>query len=372
MLRSTLIALSLFASTVLSVVAIGEEPPAPKYPQVDTAEVLRRGNSVVVAGEGPRGAEEDAMIQATAPPPDDSYKWFIVVIKQPGCEPCARLLSDFQRAPELLAFVSAAEPYKPWAHFVVYDQTDATQQFRLKDYRIAGYPTLVVQPPLNGTWGPPGTVVWQTTGYDGNPKKLAQSITKYVRLYAAAMGAKGYPRPPQTFFRSGPVTEAENVAKTTPSRFRIPSVEGGSRQSTVEAGRPIGVDPPFPSPPKVDPFNPTPLGPSPSPLTPTPNWQPPEPAPSQTPTTPPDLPAWAAAIQAIVTMVQLLISGSGTTNLLLLVTTGFLVLERVAPLTKRVKLDDEIVALLKPLLDPSGGPAPTVPSPNPQGPPASQ
>src|SRR5438105_2312439 len=39
--------------------------PTPISPQVDVAEVLRRGDMVIIAGEGPRGADEDAMKLAT-------------------------------------------------------------------------------------------------------------------------------------------------------------------------------------------------------------------------------------------------------------------------------------------------------------------
>src|SRR5690349_1108293 len=87
--------------------------PSAVPPQVDTAEVLRRGDMVIIAGEGPRGADEDAMRMATAPPPDESSMWFVTVIKTNNCQYCTRLHSDFQSAPELLAFVAATPPYKP-------------------------------------------------------------------------------------------------------------------------------------------------------------------------------------------------------------------------------------------------------------------
>src|SRR6478609_437640 len=102
---------------------------------------------------------------AIAPPPDESHMWFVTVIKTSNCQYCTKLISDFQTAPELLAFVSAAAPYKAWGHFNQYNVTDETQKWRIKAYQISGYPTIVIQPPRNGMWGNPRTVVFQTTGY---------------------------------------------------------------------------------------------------------------------------------------------------------------------------------------------------------------
>lgn len=329
-----------------------ETPPAP---QVDVSEVLRRGDSVTVVGEGSRGAEEEAIIRVTAPPPDDSYMWFITVIKTENCKYCDRLISDFQRAPELTAFVAAATPYKPWAHFNIYNSKDETQKWRLEKFRVSGYPTLVIQPPRNGVWGNPRTVVWQKTGYGDTetPKSLQTEITNAVRRYAAAMSRKGYPKTPMPESEIRKASEGEEgFAPASPSQESV--VVGGAKQ--------VGVNPPFVSPPASDPFNPQPGV---NPVQPVQTF-PPQPQPVPTPATP----QISDALVAIVEGVLSLFTGQSFGNLLLLIMVGMWIAEWVAPQTP-TKVDDQIVAILKPIVDrlrQQGQPIPPITVPRQQDP----
>jgi hypothetical protein len=227
-------------------------------PEVDTAEVVRRGDMVVIAGEGPRNDGTEAFLAAMAPPADDSDKWFVTVITTKDCAASDALKSDFRKAQELLAFVAAPEQAKAWAHYNEYSAQDATQSWRLKEYKIASYPTLIIQLPRNGMWGDPKVVVFQQSGYNGKPADLANAIRATVKAFAAKiaakMGQKGFPHL---------AIRSQSLA------------EGGSRQS--------GVDPPFVQPPQVDPFNPqyvTPTTPS------VPNVYPPPATPTVQPVTP--------------------------------------------------------------------------------------
>ena len=289
-------------------------------PEVDAAEVLRRGDLVTVAGEGPRAAEDNAIAAATAPPADDSSMWFVTVIKTRNCVYCDKLIADFQKAPELQAFISVAAPNKPWGHYNVFDASDQTQQWRLKDYKIAGYPTLVIQPPRNGMWGNPRTVVFQKSGYDGNAAALAKEITTGVRRYATAMSKQGYPK-----------IQATADAIPLSNSF----VAGGSEQ--------VAVNPPFNTPPKVDPFNPTP---SPAPTV-FPQFPPVEPAPTPAQ---PQLPSLTQVLSILITALGSLMGAQGAGNLLLLIMVALWVLELIAPKTE-TKADDQVVAFLKELLD---------------------
>lgn len=379
--------LSIAAVLILSTLGQGQTlpPEKPKIPQVDVAEVLRRGDLVVVAGEGPRGAVDDAMRMATAPPPDESHMWFVTVIKTKNCQYCTKLHSDFQSAPELLAFVAATPPYKPWGHYNEYDASDETQKWRLKAYRITGYPTLVIQPPRNGMWGNPRTVVMQLTGYDGNPKKLAQQITNGVRAYAAKMGEQGYPKIQDLEFlspRSGPEGKETSAMTTTlwgnmvssAERDRsFPVVVGGARQGapqegalssrigqfTPEPSAPVptehhlepagrgqyGVNPPFAVPPKVDPFNPQPMvQPSPM-LTPNvPSTYPPQADPSQIP-----VPSIATLMGLVMQALGSLFGSQALGNLTLLIILAVTTLHYIAPMTKTT-LDDKLLVVLQGLV----------------------
>jgi hypothetical protein len=67
-----------------------------------TTEILRRGNSVEHVA-GVQADAETVSLAALAPPPDDSHKWFITLVQQHGCKPCAKLREKFLVAlPRLL------------------------------------------------------------------------------------------------------------------------------------------------------------------------------------------------------------------------------------------------------------------------------
>lgn len=220
---------------LVSSYAIAEEP------QVDVAEVMRRGDMVVVAGEGPRSAETDAFLLAMAPPPDDSHKWFVTVFTQARCAPCEALKRDFRTHPELAAFVHAQEEARAWAHYNVYAREDGSQKKRIEQYRIAGYPTIVIQPPRNGMWGDPSVVVFQKTGYDGDPAALAKEIRDTVQRFTAAMSKRGYPR------HDGGFGQDEGIGQ-----------EGAIGQGGADLGTPFQPRPREPEPQPYAPYAPFP------------------------------------------------------------------------------------------------------------------
>jgi thioredoxin-related protein len=283
-----------------------------KAPEVDAAEVMRRGDMVIVAGEGPRSDATEAFLTAMAPPADDSHKWFVTVLTMKDCPACETLKKDFRNAPELLSFVTAPDEAKAWAHYNEFSINDATQKWRVKEYKATGFPTLVIQPPRNGMWGDPRTVVYQTSGYDGKSQKLADLIRDGVRKYSAKMAEQGYPKMAP---RSASTAEANSFAA---------SVIGGARQQEV------GVDPPFETPARPDPFNPQ-YNPSPSPA---PSQWPPPAQPQQPAVTPsPDGGFLPRVMQTLTAL------GIGLLVILR-------VLERVAPVTP-TKTDDIALVVLK-------------------------
>ncbi len=249
--------LSLLAVALMATVgtAMAVDPP-----EVDAAEAKRRGDMVVVAGEGPRAAEEDAIRAANAPPPDDNHMWFITLFVKRGDAASERVRVDFQRTPELMAYVAAPEASKAWAHFNVYDVDDATQAHRVKQYALRGTPTIVIQPPRNGMWGDAAVVVDQVEGYqdtyDATGKlvrpasvNLHVRIQKSVRLFATKMAKLGFP-----------VEPTRQPVKAGSERYSVQPLIGGSRQEGASQPS-IGVNPPFVTPPAVNPFNPQPVAP---------------------------------------------------------------------------------------------------------------
>jgi hypothetical protein len=200
-------------------------------PEVERQEVLRLGNHVQLI-DGHRSAADDAFVNVMGPPADDNQKWFVTVISTKGCGACTRLKSDLATSPYLRALVNADNPKESWSHFNAYLNEDRSQQFRWQNIKLGGFPTILVQPPLNKKYGDPATVVFQQTGYDGNGQRLAAKITAAIKTY---------------------LSKRVQAAPHRPAGHR--------QQVPVADGDPIGVDPPWTPPPKVDP----PVGPTPSP-----------------------------------------------------------------------------------------------------------
>ncbi len=216
-------------------------PALAQQPEVDTAEVLRLGNMVQHV-DGIRSDPEDVFVEAMGPPASDADKWFISVLTMQGCAPCQKLKSDWATNQWLLALADPNDPKTSWAHYNVYSREDRSQSFRFEGIQVTAYPTVLVQPPRNGRYGEPKTVVFQGT-YGGDPERLARQITAAIRQY---------------------VSQFEASQPSQPPAQRAP--EGS-----------IGIDPPWQPPPKVDPPLPnvTPVFPDGRPLIP-PSVDPPD------------------------------------------------------------------------------------------------
>lgn len=195
-------------------------------PDSAIAEILRRGDLVTRTGDGLHGSAADQFAQAMAVPEDDSHKWFISVITSPDCQACDKLKADWKTSAVLRAFANPDDPKESWAHYRVYRADDTTQNWRWKNIRISGYPTILIQPPRSRQYGDPSIVVMQCAGYDGDAKRLSGAMSSAIRKY---------------------------VEKVTKNR-RAPSVSvDGNRQAPDEVSQATGYDPPFtPIPPDVD------------------------------------------------------------------------------------------------------------------------
>ncbi len=223
-----------------------------KAQEVERQEVLRLGDHVQHV-DGFRSPADDAFVDVMGPPADDNHKWFITVVSTKGCPACARLKADLAHDPYLRALVNVSDPRQSWSHFNAYLYEDESQKFRWEKIKLGGFPTVLVQPPLNKKYGDPATVVFQTTGYDGNGQKLATKLTAAIKAYLAKQAKR-------------------NIA---------PRETVGHRQHVPVADEPYGIDPPWTPAPKVEP----PVTPSPAPVVDIPEIPPPnvQPAPKPQP-----------------------------------------------------------------------------------------
>ena len=225
-------------------------------PEVDQAEVLRRGDLVQVVGDGVRSHDHDVFAAAMGPPASDADKWFISVVSMQGCAGCEKLKKDWTTSPWLLALANPNDAKQSWAHYAIYDKDDRSQAFRFEGLKISTFPTILVQPPRSKRYGDPSIVVYQGI-YKGDPEKLAREITTAVRQYIQKLQA---PAPVRAYGQNG-----------------------------------VGADPPWQPVPRVDPWNPTPVPgpqfPTVDPTIPPAPPAPPTPAPTPAPAFP-----WSAVL----------------------------------------------------------------------------
>ncbi|MEQ8785130.1 MAG: hypothetical protein RIC55_02490 [Pirellulaceae bacterium] len=286
---------------------------AQDVPDVARDEILRRGDFVERLGRF-QDDGQTAIAEALEPPADDSYKWFISVVTTRKCRYCDALKHDFATSPHLKPFVDTSDHARSWAHFNVFSVEDQTQSWRWKGIKLGGFPTLLVQPPRNGRFGDPQTVVLQKTGYDGDPAKLADAIRQAIAAYA-----RRYAQSPQA------------------------GVHG--------EGESIGYDPPFSPPPRVEPAVPSP--------SPYPFDVPPAPAPVSPTPQPTD-----NALSLLAGLVGGMLTSGGLTNLLLVALSALAIIRTFRKATgQQLLLEDaayqNLIDSLKSLLPSQSPPPPT-------------
>ena len=222
------------------------------------AEIARRG-AMVERVDGVQEAlnPQSAKAAAMQPPTDDSYKWLFTLVVTRNCQWCEAARRDFESDARLKAWVDSKDYAKSWAHWQVVQIEDQSQAWRWKDFKPTRFPALIVQPPVNGSWGDPHTIVFAQQGYL-KPAELDAAIRKAIQLYAA----KTYPRR----------LEWEGVASTRNATEGVPysGQTGGFQQASgwtppVTPPAPLPPVPNQPNYPNVPPQYPPPQYPTPQP-----------------------------------------------------------------------------------------------------------
>jgi hypothetical protein len=130
-----------------------------------------------------------AMAAVMQPPPDDSHKWFFTMVTVKNCQWCDKLRSDFANDPKLRTWVDTSDYTKSWGHWEVVQFEDESQAWRWKDFKPSSFPCLIVQPPANGSWGDPHTIVYSRQGYLP-PAELDEAIRTAIQRYATKLYPK--------------------------------------------------------------------------------------------------------------------------------------------------------------------------------------
>lgn len=218
-------------------------------------EIERRGYLVQKIDDQVGAAPADVLAEALGIPPDDSHKFTLTI-----------LYGGYRNAQldKLKEHVLTAKELEPWVRcrdrgkgsYDVASTGESHLHCRFDQHKnpflpdhwsgikVVGYPTLLLQPPRNGQWGSPATVINQRTGYDGDPAKLAEWIRASIAKYALAYAQK--PEYHAARSRNGH-QEAKQTAGRYPAPFSVPPRE-----------LPAGSDPSSPFPPDLVPIEPEP------------------------------------------------------------------------------------------------------------------
>lgn len=236
---------------------------------VDGAAVLRLGNSVELVGDGISDTGDELFQEIMGPPADDNHKLFITLFTSPGCAPCEKLKADLKTSPHLRALVNVDDHKASFAHFNVYDTSDKSQEWRWKSRGVTKFPTIVVQPPLNGRYGDPKTTIAFFPGYDGNPERLAKKIIAAVRKYTRTIQPRHSLEGIEQAAASGETLAAISNDRTPPWRPRpkdpnpntplvdppppplLPGLEPYPAVPTIPAFPPLDEEPEFAPIPKA-------------------------------------------------------------------------------------------------------------------------
>jgi hypothetical protein len=159
-------------------------------PRIAEAEIARRGALVErTNGIQAEPSASSAIALAMQPPPDDSHKWLFTLVTTKNCTWCEQMRHDFDTDPKLKSWVDAKDYSRSWAHWQVVQIDDQSQAWRWKDFKPTSFPTLIVQPPVNGSWGDPHTIVFVRQGYL-KPAELDAAIRQAIQRYSTKL----YPR----------------------------------------------------------------------------------------------------------------------------------------------------------------------------------
>jgi hypothetical protein len=195
--------------------------PEKDVPWRAQAEIARRG-AMVQHVEGVQDTSDPvaAIAAAMQPPANDSHKWLFTLVTTRNCHWCDQLRRDFESDSKLKVWVDTKDHAKSWAHWQVVQIEDQSQAWRWKDFRPKAFPTLIVQPPVNGSWGDPHTIVFARQGYL-KPTEFDAAIRKAIQLYAA----KTFPR--RLAWEAKQASASDDVITGGLQQARSPEQAGG-------------------------------------------------------------------------------------------------------------------------------------------------
>ena len=171
-------------------------------------EIARRG-PLVERIDGFHGAADSPLGDVLSPPADDSHKFYITLVLERGNKACDQLRWDFEN--KLRGWANPRDYQKSWSHFQVVQIEDKTQDWRWANYRPKKFPTIIVQPPFNESWGDPHTVIFSQEGYsqpEDLDKKMRAAFMQFAKVAQPARTAWQHKQAGGVFKQSGGFEQA--------------------------------------------------------------------------------------------------------------------------------------------------------------------
>lgn len=166
----------------------------PDSEEVVREEIIRRGDLVEhVTGDI---HEADPLVAAISQiaadvPRIETDKFHLSVVTKKDCPACDALKKQWETDAVLRAYAVPESPSDSWAHLTIYDYDDKLQQWRWtpgpsnpNPVKISGFPTIMLQPPRNGQWGDPSTVIYKCV-YEGDSQKFSREMNAALKRYVA-------------------------------------------------------------------------------------------------------------------------------------------------------------------------------------------
>lgn len=180
------------STALLTCATLYADPPkSSDVPEAAKLEIERRGHMIEELGVIQAGPEA-AIVQAMAPPEDDSDKWWATAVTAGETatvqeKAASKLLLDDVKGLKFKALVKPEDLKNSWAHWQERRFDDPLQQDWINPIRAqvlaVGLPCIVIQPPANGKYGPNSKVVCIVGKYDGGPENFMELILQRVRAY---------------------------------------------------------------------------------------------------------------------------------------------------------------------------------------------
>lgn len=179
---------ALLLLSVICAISFADEKDVPSSAR---REIAMRGEQIErIDGQVRAFSDEDVIGQAAETPPDDSGKWHISILTVGNCQACQRLKSDL-RGEAFRDWVNLDDHQRSWAHYheIRFDGDVGREWGRkLEKFlrrKIEDFPAIVVQPPVNGSFGKHTELVFLQQGYDGDAEKLTVKMAEAMGKYCA-------------------------------------------------------------------------------------------------------------------------------------------------------------------------------------------